>query len=110
MSLSPERKKYLAEWRERNREKVNAQSRAYARRHPERIRAQHHKRDRQKLRARNTLNKAVLRGAVSKEPCEVCGNPEVQAHHSDYTKPLEVKWLCNYHHKERHREMGGIGL
>jgi hypothetical protein len=34
----------------------------------------------------------------------VCGEPEAQAHHDDYAKPLDVRWLCNKHHREHHGE------
>ena len=37
-------------------------------------------------------------------PCEVCGERKTHAHHDDYSKPLEVKWLCKKHHDEHHRE------
>jgi hypothetical protein len=36
----------------------------------------------------------------------VCGTQDrVQAHHEDYSRPLDVVWLCPTHHKARHREM-----
>src|SRR3990167_3513102 len=44
----------------------------------------------------------LKRGKISKENCEVCGKSNVQAHHTDYNKPLLVKWLCNDHHKRTH--------
>jgi len=37
------------------------------------------------------------------EPCAVCGNPKTQAHHDDYNKPDEIRWLCQNHHAEWHR-------
>jgi hypothetical protein len=41
---------------------------------------------------------------IPKQPCEVCGNPKAQKHHEDYSKPLEVKWLCVKHHAAHHVE------
>jgi hypothetical protein len=35
--------------------------------------------------------------------CEVCGVANAQAHHDDYTKPLDVRWFCQAHHGEAHR-------
>ena len=35
-------------------------------------------------------------------PCEVCGELKVEAHHDDYYKPFEVRWLCGHHHREHH--------
>jgi hypothetical protein len=32
------------------------------------------------------------------QPCEVCGATKVEKHHPDYSKPLEVRWLCREHH------------
>lgn len=40
--------------------------------------------------------------ALEKKPCEVCGGTKVEAHHDDYDKPLEVRWLCKKHHSEVH--------
>ena len=44
--------------------------------------------------ARSTANHARKRGKLVPEPCIACGAREVQMHHEDYTKPLEVHWLC----------------
>jgi ribosomal protein S27AE len=41
-----------------------------------------------------------------KQPCEVCGNLKAQAHHDDYSKPLQVRWLCQKHHTEHHQKGG----
>jgi hypothetical protein len=51
----------------------------------------------------NCINNAIKRGFVTRLPCEICGNPRTHAHHDDYSKPLEVLWLCAKHHKEKHR-------
>lgn len=57
---------------------------------------------RMKANARSYLHVYVKRGKVKKGPCEVCGATEVEAHHDDYTKPLEVRWRCKDHHLELH--------
>ena len=37
---------------------------------------------------------AIRSGKLIKKPCEKCGNKKVHAHHDDYSKPLQVIWLC----------------
>lgn len=42
-------------------------------------------------------------GKIKKGPCSICGTNElVEGHHEDYSKPLDVIWLCQKHHKELH--------
>jgi hypothetical protein len=56
----------------------------------------------EKNRARDMVAKALRSGKLIKGPCEVCGTAEnVQAHHDDYSKPLEVRWMCFKHHREK---------
>lgn len=63
----------------------------------------------EKYRARNAVNNAVRDGKLQVKPCERCGDGVgVQAHHDDYSKPLDVMWLCPKHHGERHRELNEI--
>lgn len=41
--------------------------------------------------------------------CERCARDYgIQAHHDDYSKPLDVRWLCTHCHGERHRELNAI--
>jgi len=53
--------------------------------------------------AHNKTRNAIRDGKLKKESCEVCGSKKVEAHHDDYSKPLEVRWLCKKHHMEHHR-------
>jgi hypothetical protein len=55
-----------------------------------------------KYRAHNAVTNAVRDGRLKKEPCEVCGAAYVHGHHDDYSKPLEVRWLCPSHHRQLH--------
>lgn len=53
-----------------------------------------------KYRARTAVGNALRDGRITKTPCEVRGTTKVQAHHDDYAKPLEVRWLCFRCHRE----------
>jgi uncharacterized OB-fold protein len=64
------------------------------------------RKDRVKASARWAIQNAVARGKVMRQPCEQCGNPRTDAHHPDYTKPLDVVWLCRQHHMDTHRIVG----
>lgn len=46
--------------------------------------------------------KAIRDGILIKRPCEVCGAAQVDAHHDDYSRPLDVRWLCRSHHLRHH--------
>lgn len=50
------------------------------------------------------LGNAVRAGRVV--PWPICAIPECdckpQAHHPDYSRPLDVVWLCDAHHKQAH--------
>lgn len=52
---------------------------------------------------------AIRDGLLFKQPCEVCGDKSVVAHHCDYDKPLDIMWLCPEHHSEWHK-INGEGL
>tara|TARA_R110000868_G_scaffold364743_1_gene627616 strand:+ start:520 stop:1044 length:525 start_codon:yes stop_codon:yes gene_type:complete len=56
--------------------------------------------------ARRAVYSAIRAGRLKRLPCSVCGNPKSQGHHEDYSKPLDVVWLCVKHHKELHSERG----
>jgi len=43
------------------------------------------------------------RGKLKMQPCLVCGSLDVEMHHPDYDKPLQVVWFCRQHHLELHR-------
>jgi hypothetical protein len=53
--------------------------------------------------ARSYANVYKQRGHLVPEPCEVCGDTDVEMHHDDYDEPLRVRWLCRWHHLEETR-------
>jgi len=60
-----------------------------------------------KYKARNVVNNAIRDGKLFKGSCEVCSSfQNIHAHHDDYLKPLNVRWLCSAHHSQWHRDNG----
>ena len=54
-------------------------------------------------KAQCRLHYAVRTGKITRQPCVVCGSMvNLHAHHHDYSKPLEVMWLCQEHHFNQH--------
>ena len=105
---------------------INAYHRAYNRKHPERTRAKyrrfyHRHKDRIAKRekrldrqAKNNIRQlvrlAVKTGLIEKpKRCERCGDEppphRLHAHHPDYSKPLDVVWLCSQCHGLEHARL-----
>lgn len=82
------RKRYNKEWRKKNGYHNEIK---WAKDNPE------------KVKAKYLLNYAVKKKMIVRRPCAICeSNYRIQGHHPDYSKPLEVVWLCALHHKEIH--------
>lgn len=64
----------------------------------------HAERSPDKAKARRDVARAVREGKLERQPCEVCG-ARAQGHHPDYSKPLDVRWLCFLHHREEHGQI-----
>jgi len=62
-------------------------------------------RNKHKRTAHGMVRRAIKTGRLTRQPCEMCGATSTQAHHDDYSKPLDVRWLCVKHHNEVHREI-----
>lgn len=55
-----------------------------------------------KRKAKDIVNNALKAGKLKQKPCRICGK-KAHAHHSDYSKSLDVVWFCPSHHKAWHR-------
>lgn len=104
-------------WRLRNKEKIAAYNKKWKEAHPgssalynshrkgkrrvydEQYRESH----RSERIARNRVYRAVRSGRLIPLACHECGSQISQAHHPDYSKPLEVIWLCPSHHMLLHK-------
>ena len=54
-----------------------------------------------KRTAQLKVGRAIREKKLLRRACEVCGS-RAQAHHDDYSKPLDVRWLCPKHHAAWH--------
>jgi hypothetical protein len=55
-----------------------------------------------KMNCRSYANTYLKRGKITRKQCQGCGDPKAQMHHPDYSKPLEVEWLCRPCHLALH--------
>jgi hypothetical protein len=82
------------EYNKKNRDKANERSRNYRNTLAGNI----------KEKARKKVQSAIRKGELVRPSiCEDCrAEIFVEAHHDDYSKPLDVKWLCKECHWKRH--------
>ena len=81
-------------WRQKNLELARSYTRDWERKNPE------------KRRAHFLVLTAVRNGTLERPTsCSCCGTAEsvIQGHHEDYSKPLDVIWLCRKCHKQKHK-------
>lgn len=98
--------------RELNREELNAKENArrkttefreYAREYQRKLREER----RELTIAWQRVTKAISAGKlIRRGKCERCDSTSnIEGHHADYSKPLEVIWLCSKCHKLEHKKM-----
>lgn len=61
--------------------------------------------DTEKRAAAHAVSAALKSGTLTKQRCIRCGLKRAEAHHDDYAKPLDVTWLCRFHHRQRDAEL-----
>lgn len=89
---------------EKNRDRICAYQRDYYNKNKKRLNART-----PKFVAREAVKKAVYKGRLAKPTCcEDCGKPkekhELHGHHEDYSRKLDVVWLCAICHGARHHD------
>jgi len=65
----------------------------------------------EKIKARDIINNAIRDGKLARpKVCSICGalGVSIYAHHSDYSKPLEVVWVCKSCHWKIHRLLNAM--
>lgn len=61
--------------------------------------------DLRRQKAHNAVYSAVKSGKLLRQPCCRCGEEKTVAHHEDYDRPLDIMWLCQPCHTQRHKEI-----
>ena len=102
-----------AKYREANREKINDQNRQwYADNRDHRLAQISDYRESPDVKGKRlthaAVQMAIRNGKLKRMPCMICGNEKTDAHHDNYSRPLDVVWLCRLHHAERHKSMGVV--
>lgn len=112
-SLSPDAKRAIwslnsRRWRLRHPESARIRARSHYQRHRERLLAQTQAwkaKYPERVKAHTAVRIALMqRKLVKPETCSACGTPklptQLEGHHEDYTKPLEVCWVCRKCHRK----------
>ncbi len=95
--------------REKRADYYNAYDRARARKGLKR-RLLWSKNNKGMVAASHAVTRAIQKGLMLRQPCSECGDAKSHGHHEDYSKPLEVIWLCQKHHRRRHSELVAMGV
>lgn len=102
-------KSYAAFYRVENIDKIRAYDRDRGNRQDKSYLKAWREKYPKKYKANCLVNNHKRQGNISELPCEYCGEIKVVAHHDDYDKPLNIRWLCQAHHKQWHA-LNGEGL
>ena len=96
------------EYRQRHKERMKEKNKVAYKNHIDKYKkdtADYRKKYPERERAHNILKSALRVGRVIKPTsCSKCGEPGyMHGHHADYSKPLQVEWLCSYCHARLHK-------
>jgi hypothetical protein len=93
-TIADVKRNYQATWKDRQAYEKRRSQEPKRREYQRRVSREYRLRNPEKYKAHGLVTRAILQGKLTREPCSVCGSPKSQAHHADYSKPLEVEWLC----------------
>ena len=100
------RKKRLRKYHKEHREELRRYSKEYYKlnRVEIRDRIRQYKIDNpEAVKAHGLVDTAIRSAKIIPCKCENCGSRDAAAHHEDYSKPLDIKWLCKSCHQILHR-------
>jgi hypothetical protein len=102
-------KEYHANWKEKNLtpEKAKKYREKFAKDNPgysTKKKAEWLKSHPERAKVRDAVKYAMKTGKLVRQPCFVCGDQQSETHHPDYSRPLDVVWLCKPHHIQLHNE------
>jgi hypothetical protein len=102
--ISVQRKQHRAANLEKLREYDRARASQPARVAQLKARSERHRSSPERARANWAVGNAVRDGRLQRpDNCSECGVPCIpDGHHEDYSKPLEVRWLCRSCHNKAH--------
>lgn len=63
-----------------------------------------------KHQAHIAVRQAILKGELKKQTCRICNYADTEAHHCDYSKPLDILWFCKVHHAAWHKVFIAEGI
>lgn len=61
--------------------------------------------DKRRSACHSAVARALKSGKLIRLSCSRCNEVKSLAHHENYDEPLNVVWLCQPCHKERHKEL-----
>lgn len=98
--LSPEQREKRRESVRRSMRKLlsTPEGRAIHAAHARKYRAAHPETE----KAHHAINHKIESGKILRPACEHCSAASAQAHHTDYSKPEMVVWLCKLCHEAEH--------
>lgn len=93
-------------WCKENRDRARVNVKRYKSRHRKEIADRNRAYDaanREKRAAHSAAHVAVKDGRIKRrKKCQRCWRPAAHMHHADYTKPLDIEWLCHFCHRKVH--------